>query len=133
VLKDIPRYPVILNTSWWRGSASLPTPDPAPTIRPPRPGMCMLSYMVRVITPATTSSSVRVNFWWRQSGVWQGWRGSSLVGNTTETQEQGCLPFLSDDSVTLFPSVDYSSDGATQMVYEAQYVLMLIDPDLVPA
>jgi hypothetical protein len=81
-------------------------------------GVYRLSYLVRVRTPATVSSSIAVILQWKANGVTQTLSQPALTSNTTTSiQSTSILAVVDGGSVITYSTV-YASSGGTVMQYD---------------
>lgn len=100
-----------------------PAASPTPSAPPSESSATLyrLSYYVRVVQPATVSSSVQVTLTWTDGGVTQTATGALLTGNTTTTLEQKTeLLVHVDPDTPVEVSTTYASVGADPMVYDVE-------------
>lgn len=80
-------------------------------------GLYRVSYMARITTAATTSSSLTVTVGFTNGGVTCALAGAAMTGNTTSTVQSGVFLLQIDQSTPVTYSTAYASVGATAMVY----------------
>ena len=108
-------------------SASLPvTPIPLSSIPA---GIWRVSYVARVTTPATSSSSLAVTFSWTVGGVSQSQTAAAITGNAVTTVQFGTLPIRIDRNTPVSLSTTYASVGAQPMLYSIDVVVEILAPD----
>ena len=81
-------------------------------------GVYRLSYVVRVRTPATVSSSIAVSLQWYAAGVLQTYTQPALTTNTTTSVQSGSVLAVVDGGSLIAYSTTYASSGATVMQYD---------------
>mgnify|MGYP006264961413 CR=1 FL=1 len=80
-------------------------------------GLYRVSYLARITTPATTSSSLTVTLGFTNGGVTCTLAGAAMTSNTTTTVQSQTVLLQIDASTPLTYSTAYSSTGAQAMVY----------------
>ena len=95
------------------------TPLPLGTVAP---GVWRISYVIRVTTPATLTSSLQVILTWTAGGVTQTVTGAAITGNTTDTVQGATVVMRVDSATPISYSVAYVSTGATP----AQFTIDLV-------
>jgi len=90
------------------------TPIPLESIPP---GVWRVSYVVRVTTPGTISSSIQVTITWTEGGITQTETGAALIGNVTTTREGASRIIRVDHATPISYATTYASAGATPMTY----------------
>lgn len=86
------------------------------------PGLWRISYHVRVTTPGTVSSSIRVTIGWTDGGIAQSEAGTTLNGNLTTTREGATRIIRVDNASPITYATTYASAGATAMQYALDVV-----------
>jgi hypothetical protein len=81
-------------------------------------GTYRLSYVVRVATAATVSSSIEVRLRWLAGGVQQTYTQAPLTTNTTTSLQSGSVLATVDDGSNISYETTYASSGATAMQYD---------------
>jgi len=80
-------------------------------------GLYRVSYLARITTAASTSSSLTVRIGFTNGGVACSLSGAAMTGNTTATVQTETVLLQIDASTPITYSTVYSSTGATAMVY----------------
>jgi hypothetical protein len=80
-------------------------------------GVFRVSYVTRIVVPATTSSGLTIGFNWTRNGVALSYSGVALTGNAVNSWQQGSF-VARIDAGTLTYGTAYVSVGATPMTYE---------------
>lgn len=78
-----------------------------------------ISYALRVLTAATTSSGVSLTISWTENGLARSKTTANLVANTTAQNDTGAFIIQTDPNTPVTASVAYVSVGATPMRYRA--------------
>lgn len=90
-------------------------------------GTYRISYVMRVTTAATTSSSLTMTITWRDNAVTQTQAFAALTGNTTTTQQNDSLFVKADSATSITYAVAYASVGGTAMVYKLDVVTEFVN------
>lgn len=90
-------------------------------------GLYRVSYLARVTTPATTSSSLVVTVGFTNGGVACSLSGTAMTGNTTSTVQSGSQLVAIDRASPVTYATTYASVGATAMVYSLWLVFEEVD------
>ncbi len=90
-------------------------------------GLYRVSYLARVTTPASTSSSLTVTLGFTNGGVSCTIAGAAMTGNSTSTVQSQTVLVSIDASTPLTYSTAYSSTGATAMAYSLWLVAEQVD------
>jgi len=80
-------------------------------------GLFRVSYIVRITTAASSSSSATVALGFRTNSLTFSQAFSAVTGNTTTTQQNGSIFVKADAGTTLTYTVTYASVGATAMKF----------------
>lgn len=82
-----------------------------------------ISPYARIVTPATTSSSLTVTITWTDGGVVCTYSYPAVTGNTTASVLVGPpITVRSDQAAPVSYSTTYASNGAGEMAYELVFV-----------
>jgi hypothetical protein len=90
-------------------------------------GVYRVSYLARITTAATISSSLTVTLGFTNGGVACALSGAAMTGNTTTTVQSDTVLVTIDASTPLTYSTAYSSMGATAMAYSLWLVAEQVD------
>ena len=90
-------------------------------------GLYRVSYLARITTPATTSSSLTVTLGFTNGGVACSLSGAAMTGNTTSTVQTGSHMVAIDRASPVTYATTYASVGATPMAYSLWVVLEEVD------
>lgn len=90
----------------------------APTASAP-PALYKLSYYLRIVRPATVSSSVTVTIRWTDGGIAQSFTFAAVTGNTTDTvQNVPEILIRVDPGTEVTIETAYASVGAEDAAYD---------------
>ena len=93
-------------------------------------GIWAISYTVRVTTPGSVSSSIRVTIAWTERSVAQTQQGAALTGNLTTTREGDTFIIRVDGATTISYSTTYADGGGAQaMNYSLDIVAVQLAAD----
>jgi hypothetical protein len=85
-----------------------------------------VSLVLRVATPATTSSSIAWTVAWTDGGVAMTRAGTAVTGNTTTATDTLVFVLRADPSTAITISTTYASTGATAMLYNVDAVVEVL-------
>jgi len=86
-------------------------------------GIYRVSYYARITRPATTSSSLTVQFRWTDGGVAQTAPFAAMVGNLTTTIQQDRIMVRVDKDTSIVVDATYASVGAVAMQFAVRLAL----------
>lgn len=90
-------------------------------------GLYRVSYIARVTSPGTVSSSLTVSVGFTNGGVACSLAGTAMTGNTTNTVQSNSWLVNIDNASPLTYATTYASVGASAMVYSLWLVLEQVD------
>lgn len=91
---------------------------------PLAPGLYSVTYYARITTAAVTSSSLTVTLFWTDGGVSCTHAFTALTGNTVSTTGSDSYLLRIDQATPISYSTTYASNGAGEMVYSLDLVLL---------
>ena len=89
-------------------------------------GLYRVSYIVKVTRAATTNSSVTPGIRFTRGGVVCALDGTAVTGNTTASVGTGSFQIRIDEDTAIDHRAQYSSVGATSMLFEIDWVAELV-------
>jgi hypothetical protein len=87
-------------------------------------GHYLISYALRVLQAATTSSAVSLTISWTENGLVRTKASANLNANTTAQNDVGTFPIQADPNTPINVTVTYASSGATAMRYRSSVYAM---------